>query len=99
MPTSVRLDRQTEAELERIARIKELSKSDVIREAIHAYGAEVASDTPASLLDSWKDSIGVAASAHGDLTTNMREKILAKVRARHSTRQLAQPAQPRKPRV
>ncbi|MEO8195316.1 MAG: ribbon-helix-helix protein, CopG family [Thermoanaerobaculia bacterium] len=99
MPTSVRLDPQTEAELERIARVKELSKSDVIREAIHAYGAELVPTTATSLLDSWRDAIGTAASERGDLTTNSREKILAKVRERHliqPPRRATGPKQPRK---
>ncbi|MGH9408064.1 MAG: ribbon-helix-helix domain-containing protein [Vicinamibacterales bacterium] len=39
MPTSVRLDRVTEAALERIARAAGRSKSWVVREAVAAYAA------------------------------------------------------------
>ena len=40
MPTSVRLDAETERLLERLARTRSQSKSDVIREAIETLAAQ-----------------------------------------------------------
>lgn len=95
MPTSVRLDAETESELERIARIKELSRSDVIREAIHAYGAEIVEVPPATLAESWSDVIGSVASETGDLTTGMRERLADRIRERHRQDRSSSPTRKR----
>lgn len=81
MPTSVRLDPETLSELERIARVRELSKSDVIREAIHAYGAEIASP-PRDLAEAMAPWIGCLDSGGARLTESSREKIVAAIRKR-----------------
>jgi len=92
MPTSVRLDPETQSELERIARIRELSKSDVLREAIHAYGAMIVSP-PKNLAEAMAPWIGSLDSGGARLTEHSREKILAAIRKRGKG-----PARPEKSR-
>lgn len=61
MPTSVRLDPETEALLRRLARSSGRTKSEVIREALHrmaAGSAEVAE--PQSVYHAIEDLVGIA---------------------------------------
>jgi len=82
MPTSVRLDPETEALLRRLARRSGRSKSEVIREALHRLAAErdeVAE--PETLYRSVEDLIGIADGPE-DLAERHRERFRAKLHGR-----------------
>ena len=68
MPTSVRLDPETESLLKRLAVNSGRSKSDVIREALHRLSEEAQrTDKQEGLFCSIADLIGVADGGPDDL--------------------------------
>jgi Arc/MetJ-type ribon-helix-helix transcriptional regulator len=58
MPTSVRLDKQTEARLERMARTTGRTKSDLIREAIVRLDEALTGDGGPALHEQLREYIG-----------------------------------------
>jgi len=71
MPTSVRLDPDTEALLKRLARQSNRSKSEVIRDALHRmtdYSSEL--NERSSPYPSIADLLGVAAGGSATLARN-----------------------------
>lgn len=68
MPTSVRLDPETEALLKRMARASGRSKSDVIREALHRMSADTQGTSEGgSLYEAIEDIVGIADAGPDDL--------------------------------
>ena len=60
MALTVRLDPKTERALNALARRRNLSRSDVVREALAVYGASDSDRTDGSRpADAWMDVIGV----------------------------------------
>ncbi len=85
MPTSVRLDPDTEALLRRLARSSGRTKSEVIREALHrmaAGTAEVAEQQ--SLYHAIEDLVGVADDGPEDLAEGHKERFREKLDRRRS---------------
>lgn len=81
MPTSVRLDPETEALLRRLARASGRTKSGVIREALQRMAAaagEVAE--PATVYLAIEDLVGIAADGPEDLAANHKSRFRGKVR-------------------
>ncbi len=74
MPTSVRLDARTRALLARLARERQVSKSDVVREAIAAYGAEPAG-APATPFTLLRHLLGRHPSGRGDLSQDTGDQV------------------------
>jgi len=69
MPTSVRLDPETERLLARLARERSQSKSDVIREAIESLARhDEAVPTDGTLFESISDLIGCVDGGPADLS-------------------------------
>lgn len=66
MPFSVRLDRQTETAIERLARSSGKSRSAVVREAVAQYAS--AAETRTSAYDKLQPFIGVIRSGRSDLS-------------------------------
>lgn len=85
MPTSVRLDRETEAAIGRLARTAGRSKSWVIREAVVAYAADAASRgrTPGEALGPF---IGAGGKGLPDLSDRTGERFTDLVRAKTRAR-------------
>lgn len=88
MPTSVRLDAETEALLRRLARERGASKSDVIRDALHELAATSAGTQAAGPYAEIADLIGIAkgkpiANAR-DHKRVFREMLNKKRNARHT---------------
>lgn len=88
MPTSVRLDTETEALLRRLARERGSSKSDVIRDALHELAAGSAVAEPIGPYAEIADLIGIAkgkpiANAR-DHKRVFREILNKKRNARHT---------------
>ena len=78
----MRLDPKTEALLRELARRKDVSKSEVIREAIAAYGAkELLPPTAAEL---WGDVIGIVDDLPPDLSQDTGRKVAEIVRKKHA---------------
>lgn len=80
MPTSVRLDPETEALLRRLARSSGRTKSEVIREALHrmaAAGAEAAE--PESLYRAIEDLVGIADNGPEDLAEQHKKRFREKL--------------------
>ena len=76
MPTSVRLDRNTEKLLEKLARTRSQSKSDVIRDAVESLAIQEKSVLEeASLLDSISDLIGCVDGGPVDLSEQTGKKL------------------------
>ncbi len=76
MPTTVRLDAQTEALLNRLVRKGRRTKSQVIREAITALAnAEAAADTAKSPYEAIAHLIGCASGGPPDLSERTGEKF------------------------
>ena len=76
MTTSVRLDPESEAILERLATMQGRTKSDVLRDALHLAAAEASNQQningPASLVE---DLIGCVDDAPPDLARNHKKKF------------------------
>jgi hypothetical protein len=86
MPMSVRLDRETEARIRKMARLAGRSKSWIVREAVAAYTVEPsASRRPAEILAPF---IGIGGTGHTELSERTGERfteiVAKKARARHS---------------
>jgi len=80
MPTSVRLDPETEALLRRLARSSGRTKSEVIREALQrmAAGAVEAAE-PASLYEAIADLVGIADDGPEDLSEQHKQHFREKL--------------------
>lgn len=66
MPTSVRLDKQAQARLERLARLTGRTKSDLMREAITRLDEILNSDASATLYEQLREYVGVVDLGPGD---------------------------------
>ena len=89
MPASFRLDPDTEAVLERLARTREVSKSQIVREAVAAYGAQLESiGARPTLHERLKSSIGKFPTGGLNLSVDSGEKFAALLRANHEEHQL-----------
>jgi hypothetical protein len=88
MPTSVRLDTKTERIVERLARQKGQTKSQVIREAI-AFAAtrETRRPDPRKPYEAIKHLIGIAHGGPPDLSERTGEKFTQMLLARRARRQ------------
>ena len=76
MPTSVRLDPETERLLARLARKRSQSKSDVIREAIESLArGDDAVPSDGTLLESISDLIGCVDGGPPDLSRRTGKKF------------------------
>jgi Arc/MetJ-type ribon-helix-helix transcriptional regulator len=89
MALTVRLDPKTERALNALARRRRLSRSDVVREALAAYGASEGDRAKGSLTaDAWADVIGVVDLGVRDPARTTGEQVAAlladKARARHT---------------
>ncbi|MGH2348742.1 MAG: ribbon-helix-helix protein, CopG family [bacterium] len=67
MPTSVRLDRKTEAAVRRLAKQHGRTKSEVIRDAIARMAEESASPPISSAYEAVEDLLGMASGGPPDL--------------------------------
>jgi hypothetical protein len=84
MPTSVRLDLETEALLERVARTSGRSKSWVVREALAAYVARAAyAVRPFELMAPF---IGAGGTGRVDASERTGEALAAQVREKARVR-------------
>jgi hypothetical protein len=83
MPTSFRLDRETERQLSRLARTTGRTKSQVIRDAIRSEAAK--GDEP-SFFDRASHLFGVAGGPPRNLSERTGEKVRAILKARVRTR-------------
>ena len=83
MPTSVRLDLDTEKLLDRLARQRSQTKSDIIREAIYALAADdKAVSSRQTFYESIRDLVGCTESGVGNLSEQtgkrFRDLVLTK---------------------
>jgi predicted DNA-binding protein len=67
MPTSVRLDRKTEAAVRRLARQQGRTKSEVIRDAIARMAEEATTPRISSAYEAVEDLLGIASGGPPDL--------------------------------
>jgi predicted DNA-binding protein len=83
MPTSVRLDPETESLLRRLARTSGRTKSEVIREALQrmAGAAEEAAE-PESLYHAVEDLVSIAEDGPEDLAGQHKARFRDKLRRR-----------------
>jgi predicted DNA-binding protein len=76
MPTSVRLDPETEALLRKLARTSGRTKSELIREALHRMFAETrGSAETGSLYHAIEDLVGIADVGPGDLARHHKQRF------------------------
>ena len=85
MPTSVRVDEETEALLERVAHLMAVSKSAVIRTALTQYCTRISLSKVASPYDSIKEWIGCA-DGPPDLSRRARHYLRESLRAKAKRR-------------
>lgn len=88
MTISVRLDPKTQAVLDRLARERRLSRSQVIRESLARLGDEVAGWTAheaATPYERVKHVIGSLSGPH-DLATRSKERVREAIAAKHRAR-------------
>ncbi len=77
MPTSVRLDPKTERLIERLARKKKQTKSEVIREAIEVLASqETRLDVQGGPYDAVADLIGCVSGGPPDLSERTGKRFL-----------------------
>lgn len=80
MPTSVRLDPETEALLRQLARSSGRTKSEIIREALHRMAAGTAEAAePASLYHAIDDLVGIADDGPEDLAEHHKTRFHEKL--------------------
>ena len=85
MPTSVRLDLETEALLKQLARSSGRTKSEVIRDALHRMASGVRdSDAGQSLYHAVEDLVGVADDGPKDLARQHKHRFREKLDSRRS---------------
>jgi hypothetical protein len=84
MPTSVRLDPETERLIARLSRTMRRTKSQVIRDAIGRFAREEAATrpTPRTPYDALEHLIGVAGGGPPDLSVRTGDKFRRLVRRR-----------------
>lgn len=76
MPTSVRLDPETEALLHRLARSSGRTKSEVIREALQRMAAATTEAAePESLYQAIEDLVGIADDGPDDLAEQHKKRF------------------------
>ena len=84
MPTSIRLDNQARARLDRLARTTGRSKSDLIREAIARLDEALTGEEGPTLYEQMRDCIGVVKLGPGDRARQaerlLREGLVRKKR-------------------
>ncbi|MGH6691813.1 MAG: CopG family transcriptional regulator [Vicinamibacterales bacterium] len=87
MPLTVRLSPKTERALNALAKRRQLSRSDVVREAIARYGVdEGGSDVGGRPYDGWLDVIGIVSLGVRDPARTTGEQFATIARQRTRTR-------------
>ena len=87
MPLTVRLSPKTERALNALAKRRQMSRSDVVREALTRYEAEEGSAKASSQpYETWLDVIGVVSLGVRDPARTTGEQFTAIVRQRVRTR-------------
>jgi hypothetical protein len=84
MPFSMRLDPQTEAMIERLARSRGTSRSSVVREAVAQYAS--AADVRTTAYERLEPLIGVVRSGRSDLSRQTGRKFTGLLKARRAAR-------------
>ena len=84
MPFSIRLDPDTEAAIDRLARATGKSRASVVREAVAHYGQH--SDETEPAYERLKPLIGVFRSGRGDLSQQTGRKVSELLRKRRTER-------------
>ncbi len=84
MPTSVRLDEKTGKLVERLARETDRTKSEVIREAISAYGRNRKKSDARSLFEAIAPYVGIASGGPPDLSEQTGRKFVEALRHRET---------------
>lgn len=83
MPTSVRLDPETESLLKRLARVSGRSKSEVIREALHRLSEEAQrSGKQEDLYHSIADLVGITDHGPEHLAREHKKRFQEKLKGR-----------------
>jgi Arc/MetJ-type ribon-helix-helix transcriptional regulator len=77
MSLTVRLNPKTERVLDRLAKRRRLSRSDVVREAIERYGADADDGISGRPYDAWLDVIGVVSLGVRDVSRTTGEQFSA----------------------
>jgi len=84
MPTSVRLDPETELLLRRLARRSGRSKSDVLREALHRMAERSAEvEAEASVYSLIRDLVGAARRGPADLARRHKQAYREALARKH----------------
>lgn len=87
MPLSIRLDPNTRAALERVAKATGRSRSDIVREALSQHLKQLEVETPKrSAYDRLAKCIGAVDSGHGELSRNTGRRFRAMLEARRARR-------------
>ncbi len=84
MPFSVRLDRQTEVTIERLARSSGKTRSAVVREAVARYAS--AADAATTGYERLEPLIGVIRSGRSNLSQHTGRKFTELLQARRAER-------------
>ncbi len=84
MPFSVRLDRRTEAVIERLARSSGKSRSSVVREAVAQYAS--AADVRTTAYEKLEPLVGVVRSGRTDLSQDTGRKFTERLKTQRAAR-------------
>jgi len=86
MAISLRVDPRTERLVERLARVRGLSKSDVIREAIVLLAAEQDSTVDGNAYEAIADLVGCVEGGPSDLSEHTGRRVRELLRAKRKRR-------------
>lgn len=86
MALTVRMDAKTERTLDRIAKRRNLSRSDVVREAVAHYGTLHEQPPAASPYDAWADVVGVVDLGIRDASRTTGEQFADALKSRKGRR-------------
>jgi len=77
MRTTIAVDHETKALLDRLARSRGRSKSEIVREALVALDAtRIEGDTPSSVYDMVQDLVGIAKDGPSDLARSHKKAFV-----------------------
>ena len=87
MVITVRLDPDTRSELDKLTRAHRVSRSEIVRRAIHTMAKTDPATEEMNVYERIKDLIGVVHSGRSDLSQNTGEKFYQIVLEKHRRRQ------------
>lgn len=84
MPLSIRLDKETEEQLNQVAKRLKLNKTELIRKSLKEYLVKILSEETSSPYEIYARNYSeIYGSGKGNLSLNHREELIKRIKKRH----------------